>query len=135
MRGGTAIAEAPVPSGVALGLAGALLALGAGFTARPRLGAAVFGLPRQDEAALPYVRALGFRDVALGAALAALALKASPRALGLLCAASALIPLSDMALVGSRRGREAAVSLGLHGLSAGVLTGLAVALLGAGRRG
>lgn len=131
----TAIADAPVSSGIALGLAGALLALGVGFTAKPKLGAAVFGLPRDEDAALPYVRALGFRDVALAGALAALALKASPRALGLLCGASALIPLSDLALVGSRRGKDAAVSLGLHGLSAGVLTGLAAALLTADRRG
>lgn len=132
--GRPAIVEAPLASGVALGLAAALLALGAAFSARPRLGAAVFGLPRRGRDALPYVRALGFRDVALAGAIGVLALKASPRALGLLCGASAVIPLADMALVGGRRGPSAALPLALHGASAGVLTGLAVALLRPRRR-
>lgn len=61
-----AIAEAPVSSGIALGLAGVLPALGFGFTAKPKLGAAAFGLPRQDAEALPYVRALGLHSLSAG---------------------------------------------------------------------
>jgi hypothetical protein len=50
---------------IALGLAGAFLLIAALFTLAPRRGALLFGIPAQHDDALFYVRAIGFRDLAL----------------------------------------------------------------------
>ena len=46
----------------ALALAGAFAGLGVIFLGTPRAASRLFGLPRDDPASLPYVRALGFRS-------------------------------------------------------------------------
>ena len=46
-------------------LSGIFIALAAFFVARPAEAAAVYGLGTRDPASLFYVRAIGFRDLAL----------------------------------------------------------------------
>jgi hypothetical protein len=106
-----------------LALAGGLFAMGILFLAAPRAASRVFGLPR-DDGALPYVRALSFRDLGIAAALA-LATRGPRRSLATLAASLAVIPLADAALVAKRRGRRAWAPLVLHAASAAGLLSLA----------
>lgn len=106
----------------ALALAGAFAGLGVIFLGTPRAASRLFGLPRDDPASLPYVRALGFRDLGLAAAMGLTALRG--RGLRSLAAGAALIPALDAALVARRRGRAAAPSAALHLVSAAALLAL-----------
>jgi hypothetical protein len=93
-----------------------LLALGIVLIVSPRLGAAIFGVPT-DGSGLRYVAALGVRDIAFGLYVAALALFASHRSVGLVLALTVLIPIGDIAILLMERGLSAPGHLLLHGLS------------------
>ena len=98
--------------------------LGRFIIALPRPASILFGIEAEGEAALAYVRALGFRDLALSLYLLALrgvSLRASRRLLGL----SAVIPAGDLALVLAESGFSALVPLLLHAASGIVLLILA----------
>ena len=110
---------------IVLGFSGTFLALGVLFVAAPRAGAAVFGLPAPEGAGLGYVRAIGFRDLALALYLAGLALLASRRALALVLALTVLIPACDVALVATVIGLSSPGYLALHGAAGLAFAGLA----------
>ncbi|NNM74804.1 DUF4267 domain-containing protein [Enterovirga aerilata] len=107
-----ALARAAVPAALLLGLA--FLLVGLCFVAAPRLGAVIFGIEAAEPAALAYVRAIGFRDLALALYIFGLAAAASRRALSLVLAASLVIPACDIALVLSVAGWSAMPQLLIH---------------------
>jgi hypothetical protein len=80
-------------------LSGVFLVLGGLFIAAPEVAAALYGLPSHDRSALFYVRAIGFRDIALGAYLAGLALAGRRQALAIVMACTLIIPIGDLLLL------------------------------------
>lgn len=114
---------------VVLAMAGAFSAIAALFVAAPTLGAAVFGIPAPEAAAQAYVRALGLRDLALGLYLLGLVLFSSRRAVGVVLAATVVIPVGDVLLVLGREGLSSPGHLLLHGLSAACVAAVALWLL------
>ena len=107
--------------------------LGLLFLLAPRWGAALFGLPAPQGAALGYVPAIGLRDLAFGLYLFALARLASPATLGTILALTVVIPVGDVTLIALERGLGSPGHLLLHGLSALILAAAAVWLLLSGR--
>ncbi len=105
-----------------LGLA--FLGLAALFIALPGPASTVFGIPQDDLVAQAYVRALGFRDLALGLYLVALILTHQDRAARWVLGLSIVIPVMDFGLVLVMSGTSAFLPLLLHGLSGAVLLGL-----------
>src|SRR3954470_23332498 len=103
---------------VVLGLSMAFLLIGALFILAPRWGAALFGIPAPEDRGLAYVRAIGFRDLALALYIAGLTLFSSRRALSTVLALTVLIPVGDVALVASMMGLSSPGRLALHGVSA-----------------
>ncbi len=120
---------------VFLGLSAVFLLLGLLLIAAPRWGALLFGLPAPEGDALGYVRAIGFRDVALALYIAALALWSMPRALALVLGLTVVIPVLDLALLLAVRGLSSPGHLALHGASALCFAGLTVWVAGAARAG
>ena len=118
--------DAPVTRTAALGLASVLLGLGAIFVTRTETATKLFGLPRLEPAG-PLVRALGFRDLALGWAMIAFARGGEWSSLSRLAAAFALVPLGDAAIVAWSRRRAGRPAVALHLASAIALGGLALA--------
>jgi hypothetical protein len=114
---------------VVLAMAGVFLAIAALFVAAPALGAAVFGIPAPDGAGLAYVRAVGLRDLALALYLLGLARFSSRRAVGVVLAATVVIPAGDMLLVLAREGLSSPGHLLLHGLSGACCAAVALLLL------
>ena len=117
-------AQAPVWAALLLGVA--FLVLGVGLCIAPGPGAWLFGIEAADRTALAYVRALGFRDVALSLYIFGLLAIGARRALSVVLAASMVIPACDIALVAALTGTTSAGSLMLHLAAAFVL--LAIAL-------
>ena len=105
--------------GVTFGILGALLILW------PQAGSVLFGLRTQDALALAYVRALGFRDIALSLYLLVLS-RVAPRACRAVLGISVLIPACDLTLVMVERGGSAPGSLLLHAASGICLAALAL---------
>jgi Domain of unknown function (DUF4267) len=112
---------------VAFALGGGFVVLGALFVIAPQAGAALFGIPAPTEPAEAYVRAIGFRDIAFGISIAALALRSSPGALSILLGAMVIIPLCDCALLLIALGLSSPWQLALHAASAGCLAVMAIA--------
>lgn len=84
-----------------LALAAVFLGLGALFVLSPSTGAAIFGLPAPGGLADGYLRAIGFRDLALALYLAGLAFLASRRSVSIVLGSSLVIPVCDTILVWS----------------------------------
>ncbi|WP_161600844.1 DUF4267 domain-containing protein [Teichococcus oryzae] len=112
-----------------LSMAGVFLLIGAAFIASPPLGAALFGLPATGAEAQAWLRALALRDLALGLYLAGLLWLGSRRSLGVVLAATVVIPPGDMLMVAGWHGGAAPAPLLLHGLSALATGGMAAWLL------
>ena len=110
---------------IVLGLAGVFLLLGAGFVALPEWGALLFGIEAPSGEGLAYVRAIGFRDLALGLYIAGLALWSDRRALGIVLGLTTVIPVLDFALVLGMRGLSSPEHLLVHAASAAVFAALA----------
>jgi len=121
------VRRAAGPDWLVLTPAGVLVALGALFVAAPRWGAVVFGVAPPEGPALAYLRAIGLRDLAFGAYLVVLARTADRRALGLVLAATTIIPAGDLIIVALTAG--AVWQLGLHALSGIYLAGAAAWML------
>jgi hypothetical protein len=111
-----------------------LIALGLVLIISPRLGAAIFGIGTEGTG-LRYVAALGVRDVAFGLYVAALALFASRRAVGIMLALTVLIPAGDIAILLTERGLSTPGHLLLHGLSGLYMAGAALWTLSGSRQG
>lgn len=110
---------------LAAALAIALGALGLLLIIFPAVGSILFGIPADNSEALSYVRALGFRDIALCLWLLALS-RRSPPAARLLLGFGVVIPAGDLVLVLLERGLAAPLPLALHAMS-----GLCLLLLAA----
>jgi hypothetical protein len=106
-------------------LSSVFLVLGGLFVAAPTPAAAFFGLPTHDAAALFYVRAIGFRDLALAIYLLGLALSGQRRALTIVLAGTLIIPIGDLALLASS-GTARPIHYLLHGASLLCFAGLAL---------
>ncbi|HEX2726626.1 MAG TPA: DUF4267 domain-containing protein [Beijerinckiaceae bacterium] len=113
-------------SWLVLGLAALFLWIGLLLAAAPRVGAQLFGIPSLDDDSLAYVRALGFRDLALALYIVALTLWTSRRALAIVLGITVLIPLLDFGLVLAARGFSSPWHLAMHAGSAAVFAGLAL---------
>ncbi len=112
---------------VVMGLAAVFVGLGIIFLVAPRLGALVFGVPAPEGEALVYLPVIGLRDLAFGLYLAALAMLASRRTVGIVLGLTVLIPVGDMILLALTRGL--APQLALHLLSGLAVGGVALWLL------
>lgn len=115
---------------VVLGMAGAFLLLGALFALAPRWGAMIFGVTAPEGEGLAYVRAIGFRDMALGLYILGLRLWATRRALGIVLGLTVLIPVLDLALLLVVKGLSSPWHLALHGASAVCFTAVAIWVAG-----
>jgi hypothetical protein len=113
-------------------LAGVFLILGGLFVAMPDVAAAIYGLPSRGPAALLYVRAIGFRDLALAGYLLGLALTGQRQALFVVLTATVVIPIGDLLLLAST-GDGRPVHYLLHGASLLCFAGLAFWSRQAGR--
>ena len=110
-------------------LAAVFLGLGFLFILAPRAGASLFGLPAPEGASFGYLPAIGLRDLAFGLYLLILSFTATRRVLGLIFAATVIIPVGDVVIVAMERGFEAVPNLLLHGLSAAAMAGASLWLL------
>lgn len=99
-------------SGLAIGIIGLL------YLFRPRRIAAAFGLPAlPDEAATPWLRVKGVRDLAAGLVAAVLLLTAPSTTIGWALLAFTIIPIGDAASVLSARGKTV-TAVSVHGSTA-----------------
>lgn len=105
------------------------IGLGLLFLIAPRAGAALFGLAAPDNEGVGYLPAIALRDLAFGLYLLILSFKATQRILGLIFAATLVIPLGDLIIVGAAHGTDAMANLLLHGVSAALMAAGAVWLL------
>ena len=103
---------------VVLGLSATFFLIGALFILAPRWGATLFGIPAPEDRGLAYVQAIGFRDLALALYISALVLLSTRRALGIVLALTALIPVCDVGLVATMTGLTSPGHLALHEVSA-----------------
>jgi hypothetical protein len=104
---------------LALGLGG----LGLVFIAAPRWGAAIFGLPPPEGAALAYIPVIGLRDLAFAGYLLGLLWRGDRGAASLVLAVTLLIPLGDIAILLAVRGPGAGWHLLPHAVSAAAVLG------------
>ena len=77
----------------------ALVAVGAGALVAPRFSASQYGIVIDDPRALALIRAMGVRDVVIGALIALLAVTGAREALVWAMFAAAPVALIDLALV------------------------------------
>lgn len=105
-------ARAPVWAALLLGAV--FLLIGICFVVAPRLGATIFGIAAEDAVALAYVRAIGFRDLALALYIFGLSAFSRRRALSTVLAASLVIPVCDITLVLSIAGWSSVGQLLIH---------------------
>ncbi len=99
-----------------MALAAVFLCLGGLFIVSPSAGAAIFGIPAPSGVPAGYLRAIGFRDVALALYLAGLACFSTRRAVCLVLMASVFIPFCDVILVWMS-GSATFWQIALHGVS------------------
>ena len=116
--------------GVALLASLAIIGIGVGYLAAPRVMAPSFGLPPPQAASdvFWWLRLTGTRDVAPGLRALCGWPVGAPGQLGIFLLISALIPLGDMATVLAAKGRTA-TALGVHGLTAAVMFVASITLL------
>ncbi|WP_431271663.1 DUF4267 domain-containing protein [Dankookia sp. P2] len=102
----------------ALALSLVLAALGLVFITAPRWGAAIFGLPPPEGAALAYIPVVGLRDLAFAGYLAGLLWRGDRAGARLVLAVTLLIPLGDLTILLAVRGTGAGWHLLPHAASA-----------------
>jgi Domain of unknown function (DUF4267) len=116
--------------GMALLLAIGIIAVGAQYIVSPRSAARIFGLPLpEDGVNIPWwLRLKGVRDIASGLTVLALMTWGTPREVGIILLAEAIIPVGDMLLVLAAKG-SAKRALGMHGVTAVVMILTAIPLM------
>lgn len=119
--------------GVAGVLALGIMAIGTHYVARPRTATRSFGLPLpEDGIHIPsWLRLKGVRDIAAGLNVLAFMVWGTPRDVGLVLLAEAIIPLGDMLVILAGKG-SAKTALGVHGVTAVVMVLAALMLLTGG---
>ncbi|WP_245268126.1 DUF4267 domain-containing protein [Methylorubrum extorquens] len=108
-----------------MALSAVFLCLGGLFIASPASGAAIFGIPAPNGVSAGYLRAIGFRDVALALYLGGLACFSTRQAVCLVLSASVFIPICDVILVWSS-GTATTWQIALHFISGSSLALVAV---------
>ncbi|SCY54613.1 protein of unknown function [Microvirga guangxiensis] len=81
----------------------------------------MFGLSAPEGEGFGYLPAIGLRDLAFGLYLLILSFTSTPRVIGLIFAATLVIPIGDVIIVAVARGTDAILNLLLHGASAAVM--------------
>ncbi len=107
----------------------AFIGLGLLFLLAPRAGAVLFGLPAPEAVGFGYLPAIGLRDLAFGLYILILSFTATRRILGLIFAATVVIPMGDVIIVAAERGLDATLNLLLHGVSGAVMAGASLWLM------
>ncbi|PVE24286.1 small membrane hydrophobic protein [Microvirga sp. KLBC 81] len=105
------------------------IGLGLLFLLAPPAGAALFGLSAPEGESFGYLPAIGLRDLAFGLYLLILSFTATQRVLGLIFAATIVIPIGDLIIVATARGADGLLNLLLHGVSAAVMAAGSIWLL------
>ncbi len=108
--------------GVALLAAGAIIVVGLLYIITPTAMSQTFGLlvPPQAPQVPWWLRLKGTRDVVSGLVVFAILAVGEPKLLGIALLILALIPIGDMTVVLSGKGR-AATAFGVHGVTAAVM--------------
>ena len=116
--------------GLALLLALAIIAIGAGYVASPRTATRSFGLPLPENGAniAWWLRLKGVRDIVAGLAVLAFMARGAPRGVGIILAVEAIIPVGDMALILAAKGSTKS-AFGMHGLTAVLMVLAAIPML------
>ena len=85
-----------------------LVTVGLGALAAPRRSARMYGIVLDDDRALAFIRAMGARDLVIGALLAVIALEGRRAPLGWGLCLTAVVALADYVVVDAdrRAGRE-----------------------------
>jgi hypothetical protein len=108
----------------ALAVALALMGLGSLFILQPGWGASLFGLPAPEGAGAAWISVVGVRDLAFGGYVLTLLRFATVRAVGIVLAVTALIPVADVLILLRVHGLDAGWNLLPH-LGSFAVTGLA----------
>jgi hypothetical protein len=110
-------------------MAGVFLLTAVLFVTSPTLGASVFGIATTEEGGLAYVRAVALRDFALGLYLLGLLRFSTRRAVGIVLAATVVIPAGDLLLIFEQGGLSSPGHLLLHGISGACFAAVALRFL------
>jgi hypothetical protein len=119
---------------VALGMAAlvalAIIAIGIGFISVPLTATRGFGLPLPETGAnVPWwLRLKGVRDIGSGLTVLSMMAWGTPRVVGIILLAEAVIPVGDMLLVLASKG-SSKLAFGMHGVTAVVMVLTAAALI------
>lgn len=110
---------------LAAALTGGMALLGVVATGAPRFASGLYGVRAEDAAGAAWVRAAGLRDLGLALALAAFLVYGHPHSAAVLCIATGLIAVGDLANVVGTRGPRPLLPLGTHlsGIVGGLLAG------------
>lgn len=92
----------------------ALGALGIGAILAPAAMTRGYGVPSDDSGALDFVRAVGARDIVLGAIVGAVLFGGERKTLAATMLCCSLVGLADFLIVRNARHEEAAVALAIH---------------------
>ena len=114
----------------ALLVALAIISIGARYVASPMAATRCFGLPLPEDGAniAWWLRLKGVRDIVSGLAMLAFMAWGAPRAVGIILAVDALIPVGDMALVLASKG-PTKIAFGVHGATAVLMVLAAIPMM------
>ena len=116
--------------GLALLAALGIIAIGAQYVARPRAATLSFGLPLPEDGPniASWLRLKGVRDIVSGLVVLALLTWVGPRAVGIVLAVEAIIPVGDMLTILASKGSTRR-AFGIHGVTAVVMMLAAIPLI------
>jgi len=119
--------------GLALLLALAIIAIGAQYVVSPTTATRGFGLPLPENGAniAWWLRLKGVRDIGSGLIVLAFMGLGDLRAVGVILAVAAVIPLGDMAMILAAKGSTRS-AFGIHGLTAALMVLAAIPLMTGG---
>jgi hypothetical protein len=116
--------------GMASLLALAIIAVGIQYIAAPTTATRSFGLPLPENGAnIPWwLRLKGVRDIGSGLTVLSLMAWGTPRVVGIILLAEAIIPVGDMLLVLAAKGSTKS-AFGMHAITAVVMVLTAIPLM------
>jgi hypothetical protein len=116
--------------GMASLLALAIIAVGIQYIVALTTATRIFGLPLPENGTnIPWwLRLKGVRDIASGLTVLSMMAWGTPRAVGIILLAEAVIPVGDMLLILAAKG-STRKAFGMHGITAVVMVLTAIALI------